>query len=167
MAPIACKRRAAGRRPAAAVPDGARRRGSPENSKSSSRARFSTRIGSRGSEGASELTEGLPEEGVTAEEEIGRQLRRRAALPAVVALREWIGAEERCERYRGLAHPLYGGEGKGRKRARQWAAAPGGAGGGARRDITGEGDSRLRGTVCDTDWTGSKGGTVRSSPAAL
>jgi hypothetical protein len=50
--------------------------------------------------------------------------------------------------------------------SRQWAVAPGGAGGGARRDITGEGGSRLRGTVCDTDWTGSKRGTVRSSPAA-
>jgi hypothetical protein len=46
------------------------------------------------------------------------------------------------------------------KRPRRWAVAPGGAGDGARRGITGEGGSRLRGTVCDTDWTGSKRRTV-------
>jgi hypothetical protein len=111
---------AAGQRPRG----GAGQRRPLENSKSSSRARFGTKIGSRGSEGASKLTEKIEAVGDAAKEEIGA-----GGSPAGGSApgfndddtaRERGETERRCGERRGSGSPFIGQRRKGRRRPRRW-----------------------------------------------
>jgi hypothetical protein len=88
--------------------------------------RFATRIGSRGSEGAGELTEEIEAAGDAVKEEIGA-----GGSPAGGgasgfnddgAAREQGEAERRCGERRGSGSPFIGRRRKGRRQSRRWGS---------------------------------------------